>query len=164
VLLWFAGTAVAAVWVVFQSPALDYRVVAAGALLPWLDGVTGGPFVLHTLLGSVVLLAAVMAATQRRRLVRRRWLGLPIGTFLHLVLDGVFTRSALFWWPFLGDRGAAFDGPLLELDRPIAVTVLLELAGLAALAWLWRGFDLGDPARRRELLTTGRLPRVPEGR
>lgn len=156
--LWFVGVSVAAVWIVFQSPALDYRVVAVGSLLPWLDGVvTGGPWVLHTLVGSVALLASVMGATVRRRLVRRRWLGLPIGTFLHLVLDGAFTRSSLFWWPFLG--GSPFSGRLPELGRGVAVTALLEVAGAAALWWLWRGFRLDEPARRRELLTTGRLPK-----
>jgi hypothetical protein len=160
VVLWFVGVSVAAVWVVFQSPALDYRVVALGSVLPWLDAVTGGPWVLHTLVASVAALAIVMLATQRRRLVRRRWLGIPIGMFLHLVLDGVFTRSALFWWPVLGDRAAAFDGRLLELDRPLGVTLLMEAAGVAALAWLWSGFGLADPSRRRELFATGRLPRI----
>ncbi len=47
--LWFVGLSVALVWLVFQSPALDVRFVAAGALLPWLDALTGGPWVLHTL-------------------------------------------------------------------------------------------------------------------
>ena len=92
-LLWFIGLSVALVWLVFQSPALDVRVVAVGALLPWLDGITGGTWVLHTLVGSVVLLAVVMLTTRRRRLLRRRLLGIPIGTFLHLVLDGPERRS-----------------------------------------------------------------------
>ncbi|MGH9136008.1 MAG: hypothetical protein ACRD0G_03045 [Acidimicrobiales bacterium] len=157
-LLWFVGASMALVWIVFQSPALDYRLVAGGSLLPLLDGVTGGPFVLHALLASVVLLAAVMLTTRRRRLVRRRWLGIPIGTFLHLVLDGAWMRSALFWWPFLG--GDAFDGRLPELDRSPFLVVALEVAGVAALAWLWQGFGLGDHVSRRRFLTTGQLPRV----
>jgi membrane-bound metal-dependent hydrolase YbcI (DUF457 family) len=155
--LWFVGVSMALVWVVFQSPALDYRMVATGSLLPVLDAVTGGPSVLHTLVGSVVLLTVVMLATRGRRLVRRRWLGLPIGTFVHLVLDGTWTRSALFGWPFL--TGDAFDGRLPELDRPIVVIVLLELVGVVALAWLHRGFGFGDPERRRAFVRTGHLPR-----
>lgn len=155
--VWFVGVSMALVWVVFQSPALDYRVVAAGSLLPVADAVTGGPNVLHTLVGSVVLLVGVMVATRGRRLVRRRWLGLPIGTFVHLVLDGTWTRSALFGWPFLG--GGAFAGRLPELDRPVVVIVVLELVGVVALLWLHRGFGLGDPARRRTFLRTGHLPR-----
>ena len=41
-------------------------------------------------------------ATRGRRLARRQWLGLPIGMYLHLVLDLSWTRSQTFWWPFLG--------------------------------------------------------------
>lgn len=156
-LLWFVGLSVVLVWVVFQSPALDVRFVALGAVLPWLDGLTGGPFVLHTLVGSVGLLALVMAVTRNRRVVRRRWLGLPIGTFLHLVLDATWTRSDLFWWPFLGGRGDAFAGQLPELERGIGVGLLLEVLGVVALVWLYRAFRLDDPARQQELKTTGRL-------
>lgn len=153
--LWFVGLSIVLVWVVFQSPALDVRVVAVGSLVPLLDGLTGGPFVLHTLAGSVAALALVMVATRGRRLLRRTLLGVPIGMFLHLVLDGVWSDGDLFWWPFLGD--GAFDGPLPELDRPVGVLVLLEVAGVAALAWAHRAFGLDDPARMRELRTTGRL-------
>lgn len=154
-LLWFIGLSVVLVWVVFQSPALDVRFVAAGALLPWLDGLTGGPFVLHTLAGSVGLLAVVMGTTRRRRVRRRRWLGLPIGTFLHLVLDATWARADRFWWPLLGADG--FDGRLPELDRGLAAALLLEVAGAAALVWAYRAFALHDPARRRELRAAGRL-------
>jgi hypothetical protein len=155
VFLWFVGLAVALVWIVFQSPALDVRYVAAGALLPLVDLVTGGPFVLHTLLGSVVLLAVVMLATRHQRLRRRRWLGIPIGTFLHLVLDGTWATATLFWWPFLG--GDPFSGTAPELDRPAGVLVVMELAGAAALWWIWRAFGLADPERRADLVRTGRL-------
>jgi hypothetical protein len=153
--LWFVGLSVALVWIVFQSPALDVRFVAAGSLVPLLDLVTGGAFVLHTLLGSVVLLAAVMLSTRGRRLVRRRWLAVPIGTFLHLVLDGTWATANLFWWPFLG--GDAFGHAAPELDRGPAVLVVMELAGIVALWWIWRAFGLGDRERRDGLLRTGRL-------
>jgi membrane-bound metal-dependent hydrolase YbcI (DUF457 family) len=155
-LLWFVGGSWLLVHAVFQSPALDYRMVAVGALLPLLDGVTGGAWVLHTLLFSVGLLGVVMVATRRRRLVRRRWLGLPIGTFMHLVLDGVWTNSTVFWWPFLG---YSFDGaPLPEVDRG-ALSVVLELVGVAAIAWCWRRFGFDEPRVRRHFLATGNLPR-----
>jgi hypothetical protein len=155
VFLWFVGLSVVLVWVVFQSPALDVRFVAVGALLPWLDGLTGGAFVLHTLLGSVAALAIVMVATRGHRVLRRQLLGIPIGMFLHLVLDATWTRAELFWWPLLG--GDAFDGELPELERSTAVVVALEVAGAVALWWAWRAFGLDDPARRQELRATGRL-------
>jgi len=155
-LLWFVGGSWLLVYAVFQSPALDYRVVAVGAVLPLLDGVTGGASVLHTLVFSVGLLGVVMLATQRRRLVRRRWLGLPIGTFMHLVLDGVWTNSTVFWWPFLGSSFG--DAPLPEVDRG-ELSLLLELAGVGAIVWFWRRVGLDDRRVRRKFFATGNLPR-----
>jgi len=158
VLLWFVGPAVAVVWLVFRSPALDHRVVALGAVLPLAEGVTGGPHALHTLAGAVLALAVVMAVTRRRRLVRRRWLGLPIGLFLHLALDGAVTRAELFWWPFFG--WSFGGGGLPELDRGVPLLVLLELAGAGACWWGWCTFDLADPVRRRAFLRTGQVDRA----
>lgn len=157
-LLWFIGPTVALVWLIFRSPAFDYRLVALGSVLPLAEFVTGGPRVLHTLLGAVAALTIVVLATRERRLVRRRWIGLPIGLFFHLVLDGAFTRAELFWWPFLGV--ALPSGTLPELDRPVAVIVVLELIGAAACWWCAQAFDLADPARRRLMLDTGRVDRA----
>ncbi|CAN5584830.1 hypothetical protein BH24ACT4_BH24ACT4_17540 [soil metagenome] len=157
-LLWFIGPTVAAVWLVFRSPALDYRMVVLGALLPMLDVVTGGPWVLHTLLGAVLALAVVMGLTRHRRLVRRRWLGIPIGMFLHLALDFTFTRAELFWWPFLG-RGFG-EGGLPELERPLVAVLILEVLGAAACWWCWRTFGLDDEQRRRAMVRTGQVDRA----
>lgn len=157
-LLWFVGPTVALVWMVFRSPALDYRVVAAGAVLPLVELATGGPKVLHTLVGAVLALGLVMAATRGRRLVRRRWLGIPIGLFVHLALDGAFTRAELFWWPFFGwDFGG---GGLPELDRSPVVIVVLELLGAAACWWCGRTFGLDDPGRRAAMVRTGQVDRA----
>lgn len=155
--LWFAGVSFVFVWFVFRSPALDYRLVMLGSILPVGEVVLGGPRVLHTLLASVALLAVIMLATQRRRLVRRRWIGIPIGMLMHLVLDGVWTRTQVFWWPLFGlDFGA---GGLPELDRPAGVILLLELAGAACLVWAWSAFGFADPDKRRLFLRTGHLSR-----
>ena len=55
-------------------------VVALGAVLPDLvDGVLGGPWLLHSVTGSIVLLVVVMLATIGRRAARKRWLGLFSG-------------------------------------------------------------------------------------
>jgi hypothetical protein len=154
---WFAGVSFAFVWMVFRSPALDYRLIVLGSVLPLGEVVFGGPRLLHTLAFSVVLLGVVMLATRERRLVRRRWISLPIGVMMHLVLDGIWTESQVFWWPFFGaDFGAA---PIPELDRGAAVVVVMELVGLAALAWSWFTFGLNDPEHRRTFIATGHLPR-----
>ncbi len=155
-LLWFAGSSVLLTWAVFKSPALDYRLVALGAVLPVAEVVTGGPAVLHTLLAAVAVLAVVMLATRRRRLLRRRLLGLPIGLFWHLVLDGDWSRTQLFWWPAFG--WSFGSGGMPELDRG-PTSLLLELVGAGVIAWCYHRFGLADRARRRQFLRTGQLPR-----
>jgi hypothetical protein len=157
-ILWFAGVSFVFVWWVFRSPALDYRLVMLGSILPVGEVVLGGPRVLHTLLGSVALLTIIMLATQKRRLVRRRWIGIPIGMLMHLVLDGIWARPRVFWWPVMGaDFGT---GQIPEVGHPIGVTVLMELAGLACLVWAWRSFDFADKTTRDRFLRTGHLERV----
>lgn len=157
-LLWFAGCSLVIVWQVFRDPAIDYRLVVAGALAPdVVDAALGGPRLLHTLAASVVLLVGVMAGTRGRRGVRRRLLAVPIGTFLHLVLDAMWARTAVFWWPAFG---LSFPGGgLPSLARPGLLLVVQEAAGALALAWWWRRFRLGEPERRRLFARTGRLGR-----
>jgi hypothetical protein len=153
---WFVGVGWLLVVAVFQSPALDYRLVMLGSVVPLADAVTGGRWILHTLLASVGVLALVMLATQHRRLIRRRWLGLPIGMFVHLVLDGSWTDTNVFWWPAFG-RSFGHQ-PLPEFDRG-GLLLLMELAGIAALAHGWNRFGLRDPGARARFLQTGQLPR-----
>ena len=40
--------------------------------------------------------------------------GLPIGTLLHLVFDGAWADTDVFWWPF---GGWSFDAALPEVAR-----------------------------------------------
>jgi hypothetical protein len=157
VLLWFVGLSLVVVWLVFRSPALDYRMVALGALVPLGDLATGGVWVLHTLAASIAVLVVVMLATTRHRLTRRRWLGLPIGMLLHLVLDGMWTMTETFWWPAFG--ADALGGPAPEVTRAPVVLVVLEAAGVLALVWFTRRFDLLAEPNRSAFLRTGRLPR-----
>ena len=158
--LWFAACAVVVVALVFGSGGVDYRVVALGAVLPLAENVSGAPWVLHTLAGSVVLLVAVMALTagRGRRLRRRRWIGLPIGTLVFLVASGSWSRTELFWWP-VGGSGGVGHGVPPEYDRPLIILIAFELAGIAALIWTARRFGLSDPQRRQAFLTAGRLTR-----
>ncbi|CAB4752613.1 unannotated protein [freshwater metagenome] len=154
-LIFFAVLSVVLTWAVFQSPALDYRLVAVGAVLPVLESPFGaGP--LHSLLAPTLTLAVVMIATQRRRLVRRRWLGLPIGMYMHLVLNFAFTRTATFWWPFLGTSFSPGRAP--ELSRGWWA-VLMELCGVAVGVWAYRRFGLQDSSRRSQFFRTGQLSR-----
>lgn len=155
-LLWFAIVAPICVAEIFRSPMIDYRMVAVGAVLPVFEVIAGRAMVLHTLLGSVCVLALVMAFTQQRRLLRRRWLGIPIGMMFHLVLDATWTSKALMWWPAFG---FGFDQPVPEFDRSPAVVLLLEFAAVIAGFWAWRRYELADPAHRQRLVRTGQLAR-----
>lgn len=157
-LVFFVATAVIGVLLVFNSPAVDYRFVASGAVLPLLEALVGRPLIFHTLLGSVALLSVVMACTVRSRLLRRRLLGVPIGTFVFLLCSGSWTRSELFWWPFLGFDGIAV-APLPEFERPLAVLLLLELLGIVGMVWLTRRFRLTRHQNLQVLLRSGRLPK-----
>ncbi len=151
--LWPAGVALGLVWLVFRDPAFDYRLVVVGAVLPEIvDAPLGGARYLHTLAACVLALAGVMLATRHRRRLRRHLLAVPIGMFLHLVLDGVWTKPGLLWWPLFG---TAF--PPARLVPPPGLALAEELAGSFALGWfVWR-FRLREPQPRREFLHRGRL-------
>lgn len=139
---WFLGLSFALVLIVFSSPALDYRLVMLGAVLPTAEGFVGGPWVLHTLLGPVVVLAVVMLTTQNRRLVRRRWLGVPIGLFMHIVLDATWAQADLFWWPFLGVSDVLGGGMVNEFTRSGSVRLVMELVGIIVLGTFVHRLDL----------------------
>lgn len=159
-ILWFAGVSFVFVWWVFRSPALDYRLVMLGSILPVGEVVFGGPRLLHTLLAPVAVLTVLMLATQKRRLVRRRWIGIPIGMMMHIALDGIWARTENFWWPFFG-TGFGSEG-LPEFGHSFGVSVLLELVGALCLVWAWRTFDFSDKRTRDRFIHTGHLNRVVE--
>jgi LexA-binding, inner membrane-associated putative hydrolase len=156
VVLWFAGGAFVGVWLVFRSPAVDYRLVVAGALLPLVELPFGSPRLLHSLTGAAALLALAMVATPRRRLAQRRLVAVPIGVLVHLLLDGIWTDTQAFWWPFAGLAWS--DARLPELARGW-LDLVLEAAGAAALWWCWRRFRLEEPVRRARFVRTGQLDR-----
>jgi hypothetical protein len=156
VVLWFVGPSVLIVWAVFSSPAADYRYVALGSLVPLLELPAGEPRLLHSLTGAAQAMVLVMVGAGGRRLVQRRLLGIPIGILLHLVLDGAWTDTHACWWPFAGASWSTSRLP--ELGRG-GWSLVLEAAGVAACAWGYRRFRLDEPARRTELLRTGRLGR-----
>ena len=154
-ILWYAFGAIFIVWNVFQSPGLDFRLIALGALLPVVvDAPFGAQAYAHTLLAAVVVLLITMALTTGRghRLRRRRALSLAIGWFCGLVLAGSWTHNDVFWWPLLG--AGRPDAPLFG---PWLLVIVEELLGLAAAWWTWTRFGLADRDRRRAFVRTGRL-------
>ncbi|MEI8398927.1 MAG: hypothetical protein ACOYKG_00780 [Ilumatobacteraceae bacterium] len=153
--LWFIGTAIISVLFVFRDDRFDYRVLALGALLPDLiDVLTGGAWVFHSVLGSVIALGLVMTFARRGTAARRMSLAIPIGMFMHLVFDGAFNNTKVFWWPFAGFN---FGGASIPSFDRIALDVLLEIAGAAMLMWVWRTNNLSDPDARHAFFRTGRL-------
>lgn len=153
--LWFAGLSFALVLIVFDSAALDYRLIVAGALVPWLNFVWGDPWVMYSVFFPVVLMVVVMLAGWGRRLVQRRWLGLPIGVFLHQVLAATWTRQELFWWPAFGIDVDGVRPPV----APTALVIILELAGAAVLFWLYRFLGFDNAGRRERFARTGHVDR-----
>ena len=164
-LIWFVASSIAIVWTVFRSPAVDYRTVALGSVLGLVE-VPFGAGLFETLLLSCVALVVVMVATVGKRLTRRRWLGVPIGMFLHLVVNGSWTDESVFWWPFRST--GLYRTTSLVVERGIW-SLVLELAGVMIAIWLWSEFGLDDPERRRRFVRTGQLDREfvrtrPDGR
>jgi len=153
--LWFVGTSVLTIWFVFRDPAFDYRFLILGALLPdVVDGVWGGARGLHSVTMGVAILGVVMLGTVGRRARRKMLLGIPIGLLLHLIYDGAFADTAVFWWPFTGITFA--DGRLPVVERGL-FNLVLEAIGAALCVVIWRRFHLGERERRRRFVTSGRL-------
>jgi hypothetical protein len=154
--LWFLGLSFALVLMVFDTPLLDYRLVMLGSVLPWLDRLWAPPWVLHSVLFPVLVMSAVMVVFRGQRLRQRRWLGLAIGMFMHLLLAGTFTSGELFWWPALG-----FDVDGLAPRVPgLGLAIVLEAIGLFVLVWLARRLGLAQAERRDLFMRTGHIDRA----
>ena len=133
-LLWFVGTSVAAVWFVFRDPQFNFRLVVVGALIPdIIDGIGGGAGPLHSVVTVIALLAVVMLVTTGRRPVRKPLLALNIGLFIHLVFDGAFANTSMFWWPLGGF--ATYEQALPSVDRGW-INIGLELVGIGLILWV----------------------------
>ena len=151
--LWPIGIALVAAWAVFHDPAFDYRLIAVGVLLPlFVDAPVARLGIGHSLLLAVTVLVAVMLATRRRRRLRRHAIAVPIGMFLGLVASGAWSQRAVLWWPAFGRHVSHH-----ALLPPIAIVVIEEVIGAAAIIWFARRFELTEADNRRTLLRTGRL-------
>jgi hypothetical protein len=152
--LWFIGTAVVSVWYVFRDPRFDYRLLAVGAVLPdVIDLPDGHARWAHSLSVAVGVLIAVMLSTIGRKPLRRLLLALPIGMLMHLVWDGAFASTSVFWWPFTGSWG---NVRVPSVQRGW-LNAAFEAAGGLLLAWMWRRCELSDPQRRTALIHHGLL-------
>jgi hypothetical protein len=155
---WFVCLSIAGVFVIFRDAAMDYRMVSLGALSvdPIDTVVSGGIGPLHSVTVAVGLLALIMVGTIGRRSLRRRLLGVSIGIFAHLVLDGAWLVTKAFWWPIAGAVGAR---QLPVIERGWVVVAVQEAIGFGIGLWLWRRFRLQTPARRALFFKTGRIDR-----
>jgi hypothetical protein len=124
VLLWFVGTSIASVWSVFRDRKFAYRWVIVGSLVPVFSVVT-----------VVGVLVAVMLLTIGKKVVRKNFLALTIGLFLHLVFDGAFLDTKMFWWPL---AGLSLDGYAIPLVERGLLNISFELVGIALIFWTKR--------------------------
>jgi len=121
VLFWFVGTSVASVWSVFRDPKFAYRWVIVGALVPMFSVVT-----------VVGVLTAGMLLTIGKKAVRKNFLALTIGLFLHLVFDGAFLNTEMFWWPLAGLSIDGYEIPLVERGF---LNIPFEIVGVGLILW-----------------------------
>lgn len=153
--IWFIALSITGVALVFDSPNLDYRLVAFGSVLPAVEIFLGGPWIGHTLLLPVLTMFLIMLVARGKRLTQRKWLGLPIGLFAHLVLDASWAKTEVFWWPAMGFDSLG-GSRVPEMERWPAV-LFLELLGIIVGCWIWRRFRLNDKDNRRTFIREGKL-------
>jgi len=84
----------------------------------------------------VGFLVAVMLLTigknASKRTVRKNFLALTIGLFMHLVFDGAFLSTKMFWWPL---AGLSVDGYAIPLVERGFLNIPFEIAGIALILW-----------------------------
>lgn len=156
---------------IFRDPKVDVRFLALGALIPDLIDLPVGTLLLaerystgelwfHSLVVPSVTVAAILVFTRRGRR-RRAWMALAVGMLFHLVLDGMWTSTETFLWPFFGidfPRGPdPYWATAWERAAGDPLRWVLEAMGVAYLIGLGRRASLSDPDRRRLLLAEGRL-------
>jgi hypothetical protein len=124
-LFWFIGTSVASVWSVFRDPKFAYRWVIVGALIPIFSVVT-----VVGVLTAVMLLTIGKNATKKA--ARKNFLALTIGLFMHLVFDGAFLDTKMFWWPLAGLTTDGYAIPFVERGF---LNIPFEIVGVALIMW-----------------------------
>ena len=154
--LWFCIPSIVGIALIFRSPFLDYRLLALGALLPFVETAAGFQWLLHTLFFGVFVLSSIMFLGKGKRKIQQKLLPLPIGLLTHLVLDGTWTKTEIFWWPVTGrDLLGAEVGRLEFSFMPIGM--LLEIFGIFIAVWGWRKFELNKQVNLKAFITNGYL-------
>ena len=130
---WFIGTSIATIWFVFHDRNFAYRLVVAGALAPdVIEVFLGHAGPLHSVVTMVAIMTAVMLITYGRKKSRSNMLAFVIGMFLHLVFDGAFANTRMFWWPVSGLQFG--DDELPVFDRGL-INIPLEIVGVLLILW-----------------------------
>ena len=159
---------------IFRDPRVDVRFLLAGALLPDVvdllvgtvvaaDRYSSGSLWLHSLSVPSMLGLLILVVTRRGER-RRQWLAVVIGMLFHVLLDGMWTNTAVFLWPLAGPLPA---GPRPYwagvVDRALADPWrwIREGIGVAYLVTVWKRTGLGSGQVRSEVWRTGRLPGTP---
>jgi len=166
VILWHTGATLAILWFVFRgSTRLDYRLAMLGSILPDLvdkpvgrvlfrDQLDSGRLWGHSLLVNVLFFSVLffMRGRGKRRLVL-----VPVGSLLHLALDGVWAQPRVFWWPLFGWEMPAHPiegGWLVYLQPQI---LLLEALGAGLLLWMFAAHGMLNREGLRAFVRTGHL-------
>ena len=133
---WFIGTSIATIWFVFHDKKFAYRLVVAGALAPdAIEVFLGHAGPLHSVVTMVAIMTAVMLITYGRKKSRNNMLAVVIGMFLHLVFDGAFANTKMFWWPISGLQFGDYALPVI--DRGL-INIPLEIIGVALTYWTYK--------------------------
>jgi inner membrane protein len=136
-------------WFTSLSRRVDIRVLLVGSLLPdiidkpagqyfFRETFSNGRIFAHTLLFLIVLAGTGFYLYKRYRQV---WmLTLAAGTFLHLLLDAMWSVPATLFWPLLGFtfEKAELTGWFANIFQALfskAGIFIPELIGLAILLW-----------------------------
>jgi len=151
------------------APALDYRLLLVGSMLPDIIDKPLGIWLLRETLGSgrifahTLLFAAVLAGVGLYLYMTRRRLGvlcLALGTLAHLILDQMWLNPRTLLWPLYG---LAFDKGTTEHWLPGILTLLVtkpsvylpEIIGALLLgAFFW---DIIRHGKLASFLRSGRV-------
>jgi hypothetical protein len=156
--------------------AIDYRVVALGAILSdlvdkpsgWALGIlgrnVGHTFLFAAVLTAALLLPLVVPDRMPRALVKRLSNPFPylaVGVWTHLALDRMWELPSVLLWPGMGLAFPPSDGfGLLDYLAALSDPYVLggELAGLILILSMALRHRLYLPGRLRAFLASGRLP------